>query len=111
MIEYFVVVFLKEIEDFLAALDDKIRNKITYNIDKSRYLLDPKLFKKLTEDIWEFRTTFQSMDYRLLAFWDKSDDKNTLVICTHGFIKKSQKTHRPEINKALRIKDEYFKSK
>ena len=41
----------------------------------------------------------------------KSDDKNTLVICTHGFIKKSQKTPRPEINKALRIKDEYFKSK
>ena len=37
------------------------------------------------------------MDYRLLAFWDKSDDKNTLVICTHGFIKKSQKTPRPEI--------------
>jgi len=49
MIEYFTVIFLKEVEDFLVSLESKIRNKIVYNIDKSRYLLDPKLFKKLNE--------------------------------------------------------------
>lgn len=111
MIEYFNVVLLKEVEIFLTSLEVKVRNKIVFNIDKARLLLDPKLFKKLNEDIWEFRTTFQSNDYRLLAFWDKSDNRNTLVICTHGFIKKSQKTPISEIQKAMKIKMEYFKTK
>ena len=109
MIEHFNVIFLDEVEIFLASLDVKVRNKIVFNIDKARLLLNIKLFKKLNDDIWEFRTTFQSNDYRLLAFWDKSDSQNTLVICTHGFIKKSQKTPKSEIQKAMRIRLEYFK--
>lgn len=110
MIEYFNVVFLEEVEIFLASLDAKVRNKIAFNVDKARALLDPKLFKKLNEDIWEFRTTFQSNQYRLLAFWDKRDNISTLVICTHGFIKKSQKTPKSEIQKAEKIMVEYFKT-
>ena len=108
MIEHFNVIFLEEVEIFLASLEVKVRNKIVLNIDKARILLDPSLFKKLNDDIWEFRTTFQSNEYRLLAFWDKSDNKKTLVICTHGFIKKSQKTPMSEIQKAMRIRIEYF---
>jgi phage-related protein len=88
----------------------KVRNKIVFNIDKASILLDPKLFKKLNDDIWEFRTTFQSNDYRLLAFWDKSNNQNTLVICTHGFLKKSQKIPSFEIQTAMKIRIEYFKA-
>jgi phage-related protein len=110
MIEHFNVVLLREVEIFLTTLDIKARNKIVFNIDKARIMLDPNLFKKLNDDIWELRTSFQSNDYRLLAFWDKSDNQNTLVICTHGFIKKSQKTPKSEIQKALKIKLEYFKT-
>ena len=68
MIEHFNVIFLREVEIFLTSLDIKARNKIVFNIDKSRIMLDPNLFKKLNEDIWEFRTTFQSNDYRLEYF-------------------------------------------
>ena len=110
MIEYFDVIFLEEVEIFLASQDPKVRNKIVLNVDKARALLDPKLFKKLNEDIWEFRTSYQSNQYRLLAFWDKRDNKNTLVICTHGFIKKSQKTPKSEIQKAEKMMAEYFKT-
>ena len=110
MIEHFNVIFLREVEIFLTSLDIKARNKIVFNIDKARIMLDPNLFKKLTDDIWEFRTSFQSNDYRLLAFWDKTDNQNTLVICTHGFIKKSQKTPKSEIQKVLKIRLEYFKA-
>lgn len=109
MIEHFNVVFLEEVEIFLASLTVKERNKIVFNIDKARIMLDSNLFKKLNDDIWEFRTTFQSNDYRLLAFWDKTDNQNTLVICTHGFIKKSQRIPKSEIQKALKIRLEYFK--
>ena len=110
MIEHFNVVFLREVEIFLTSLEIKARNKIVFNIDKARIMLDPNLFKKLNDDIWEYRTSFQSNDYRLLAFWDKTDNQNTLVICTHGFIKKSQKTPKSEIQKALKIRLEYFKA-
>jgi len=73
MIEYFKVFYSDEVGVFLESLDEQTRRKIIYNIDKSRLTLDPKLFKKLTDDIWEFRTKFKSIQYRLLAFWDKRD--------------------------------------
>ncbi len=47
--------------------------------------------------------------YRLFAFWDK--DKETLVIATHGIVKKTQKTPSKEIAKAEAIRREYFKNK
>ena len=47
--------------------------------------------------------------YRLFAFWDTQTD--TLVIATHGIIKKTQKTPKKEIAKAERIRQEYFDAK
>ena len=71
-----------------------------------------ELFKKLeNSEIWEFRTLYKynKTAYRLFAFWDK--DKETLVIATHGIIKKTQKTPSKEIAKAEAIRKEYFKNK
>ena len=68
MIEYFDILYSDE---FLESLDNKTRNKIIYNIDKAKITLNPELFKKLDSDIWEFRTKYNSKQYRLLAFWDK----------------------------------------
>lgn len=72
---------------------------------------DPKLFKKLTENIWEFRTLFNKTQYRILAFWDKGDEVEALVLATHGFVKKSQKAPKSEIEKAERIRKGYFDEK
>ena len=108
MTEYFEVLFSNETEVFLDGLDEKVRKKILYNIDKAKYILDPKLFKKLTNEIWEFRTKYGGLEYRLFAFWDKRDGKNTLVIATHGFIKKTQKTPKADIEKATSIRKYYF---
>lgn len=108
----FKVVLSKEARSFLVSLNEKIRNKIIYNIRKSTTIIDPVLFKKLDNtDIWEFRTQYSGIQYRLLAFWDKVDGTDTLVIATHGFIKKTQKTPSKEIMKAEEIKKQYFNSK
>lgn len=72
---------------------------------------DPELFKKLSDDIWEFRTLYQGLQYRFLAFWDKTSAKQTLVITTHGFIKKRHDVPKNEIQKAVQIKINYFKNK
>jgi len=107
----FAVIFLEWANDFLDSLEDKTRQKVIYNVWKSREINDPELFKKLNENIWEFRTTFLSKHIRLLAFWDKTEKSETLVIATHGFIKKTQKTPKSEIEKAERIREQYFKEK
>lgn len=44
-------------------------------------------------------------------FWDKTDNKETLVIATHGFIKKVDKVPANEIDRAVRLRDNYFDNK
>jgi phage-related protein len=105
---YFETRFLDEADIFLAGLDSKITKKVLYNIDLAEQTLDPKLFKKLHIHLWEFRIHYSKFQIRLLAFWDKTDAKQTLVIATHGFIKKVDKVPKSEIMKALKIRQKYF---
>jgi len=103
--------FLEEADKFISELDSKTAEKILYNIDLAEQTNDPELFKKLQNDIWEFRTKFAGLQIRLLAFWDKSDNTDTLVFATHGFIKKVDKVPKNEIERAVRIKEQYFENK
>jgi hypothetical protein len=48
------------------------------------------------------------MQIRLPAFWDKTDDKETVVFATHGFIKKVDKVALSEIERAVKIRKRYF---
>jgi Phage-related protein len=107
----FEVELLPEAIDFLENLDEKVRDKIYYNIRKTQIVNDNELFKKLNELIWEFRTLYEGKSYRLFSFWDKSDESETLVIATHGILKKSQKTPSKEINKAEKIRKNYVENK
>ncbi|WP_342085588.1 type II toxin-antitoxin system RelE/ParE family toxin [Dyadobacter sp. OTU695] len=102
---------LPEAVEFLEALDDKTREKIYYNIRKSQSVNDNELFKKLNDFIWEFRTLYNSKAYRLFSFWDKIDGKETLVVATHGILKKTQKTPPKEIKKAEEIRRQYLDNK
>jgi phage-related protein len=107
----FDIIFLDEAFEFLNGLERKHSEKILYNIRKAQNEHDPELFKKLHDDIWELRTLFQGFQYRLLAFWDKTNAKNTLVVSTHGFIKKRSKVPDHEIQKAKQLRNKYFEDK
>ncbi|MCQ2310308.1 MAG: type II toxin-antitoxin system RelE/ParE family toxin [Paludibacteraceae bacterium] len=110
--QLFQVIYSEEADAFLTSQSVKVKAKILYNIMRSSYSNDPELFKKLENtDIWEFRTRFEGKQYRMLAFWDKRNNQNTLVVATHGFIKKTQKTPKQEITHAEQIKDQYFNAK
>ncbi len=104
----FKTIFLEETLEFFGELDEKIRDKILFNIAKAEQSTDPQLFKKLSNELWEFRTKYGNLQYRLFAFWDKRENKNTLVICTHGIIKKTDKIPLKEIEKCERIRKVYF---
>lgn len=106
----FNIVYSADVIDFLNSLTDKAKAKILYNINRSKYVVDKKIFKKLeNSEIWEFRTLYNGVQYRVFAFWD--NDTDTLVITTHGIIKKTQKTPKKDIEKAEAIRKEYFKNK
>ena len=106
--QYFETIFLEPAKEFIAVLDPKAARKILYNMRLAEQTNDPKLFKKLQDDIWEFRIRYMGKQIRLLAFWDKTDNGHTLVIATHGFIKKTDKVRDNEIERAKNIRNKYF---
>ena len=110
-IRYFKTEFFPEVREFFKSIDNKAVDKIFWNLDIAERTNDPRLFKKLNSDIWEFRTEYRSLQYRLLAFWDKTSGSETLVIATHGIIKKTEKMPPKEIEKADRLRKNYFKQK
>lgn len=107
----FQLALLEEAKDFLQNLPMQTYKKILYNIWRvAGGEKNSELFKKLeNSEIWEFRTLYKGTAYRLFAFWDT--DKQTLVVATHGFIKKTQKTPKKEIAKAETIMKRYFELK
>ncbi|WP_026904677.1 type II toxin-antitoxin system RelE/ParE family toxin [Pedobacter glucosidilyticus] len=107
----FDIELLPEAIEFLENLDYKSREKIYYNIKKAQFVNDNELFKKLNDFIWEFRTLYNGKAFRLFSFWVKSNGKETLVVATHGILKKTQKTPKNEIKKAEEIRKQYLEYK
>lgn len=107
----FRLIMSEDAKVFIDGLPKPAADKIRYNI---RRVMggerNNEIFKKLENtDIWEFRTLCNKTAYRLFAFWDRDDE--TLIIATHGIIKKTQKTPAKEIAKAETIMKYYFKNK
>ena len=111
MLKRFETRLLEEAFEFVQKQDLKVRKKIFQNIRRAEQHSDPKFFKKLTNEIWEFRTLYSGIQYRLLAFWDKEDKSETLVFATHGIVKKTSKVDKKEIDKADKIRTNYLKNK
>ncbi len=107
----FEIDLLPDAIEFLENLNDKVREKIYYNLKKAQKAKDNELFKKLNDNIWEFRTLYDGKAYRLFSFWDKTNGKETLIIATHGILKKTQKTPSKEIKKTESIRTKYLEHK
>lgn len=60
-----------------------------------------------TKDLYEIRVEYESNIYRIFCCFDEGN----LVILFNAFQKKTQKTPLKEIERAQRIKDEYYKAK
>ncbi|MDO4163150.1 MAG: type II toxin-antitoxin system RelE/ParE family toxin [Bacteroides sp.] len=105
------IVLSDEAKAFIKQQPISAQKKIYYNIFKVEGgVMDKELFKKLANsDIWELRTLFNGISYRLFAFWD--DEIEAYVLVTHGIVKKTQKTPQKEIAKAETMMKEYFNNK
>lgn len=108
----FQIILLEEASEFINSLPLAARKKINYNMLKvAGGIKDSELFKKLegSSDIWEFRTLYGGIQYRLLAFWDATT--RSMVVATHGLIKKTWAVPTKEIAKAEAIRKKYYESK
>jgi Phage-related protein len=74
---------------------------------KMREWLSTKFVKHLDDGLYELRAEYNGNIYRMFFCFDEGQ----IVILFNGFQKKSQKTPQNEIDKAMRIKKEYYESK
>jgi len=96
------------VEEFLETLDDNQARKVLWVLRLIRELnpIPSNYFSKLvnTDDIWEVRVQFGGNIFRLLGFF--YDTK--LIVLTHGFQKKTQKTPKQQIELAESRKRDYL---
>jgi len=110
-VKHIKVLLSDEAKAFLRQQPFKAQRKIAYNIRKLESgIMVKELFEKLEgSNIWEIRTLFDGTYYRLFSFWDTENE--TLVIATHGIVKKTKKMPTKEIKRAEDIRREYFNDK
>ena len=88
------------VKDFLNSLSGKVAQKITWvlRLLEDLEVIPSSYFKKLvgTEEIWKCRVQFGSNAYRIFCFFLG----NSVVVLTHGYVKKNQKTPKQEIERA-----------
>ena len=97
-------------EEFLDTLTDKAVQKIiaVMELAETERIVPTRFFKRLSgTELYEFRIRWESNIYRLLCFFDR----NSKVVITHGFVKKEQKTPQREIQRAERLRKDYFTRK
>ncbi len=98
-------------EEFLDALSGKELKKVFWVFDLIEEVDDvpTSFFRKLhnTEEIWEIRVGGREKIYRFLGFIEKGK----LVILTHAFVKKTQKTPKQDIALAEKRRRDYIRRK
>ncbi len=96
------------VQEFFDNLPVKVFKKISWILKLITELdkIPSTYFKKLigSDDIWECRIIFSSNIYRLFCFFNNG----SVIVLTHGFIKKAQKTPPDEILKAEEYKKDYY---
>jgi phage-related protein len=110
--KYRTIIFYKDyFQDFFVKQRDKVRDKIIWTIELIEDIQKiPETYLKHmenTDGLYEIRVQQGSDIFRIFCFFDQGQ----LVILMNGFQKKTQKTPKKEIIKALKIKEEYENSK
>lgn len=101
-----IIYFGDYFKEFVKSLDDNVREKIDYVLDMLKKLkkVNPKFVNHIRDGLFELRVEWEGNIYRVFFVFDSGN----IVVLFNGFKKKSQKTPIREVNKALRIKNEYY---
>lgn len=102
-----VIAYKNYFLDFYEKQPENVQSKIewTLNLIRVTRQVPEKYFKHLegTNGLYEIRVEVGRNIYRIFSFFDKGN----LVVLGNAFQKKSQKTPKQELEKALKIMEEY----
>ena len=106
------IIFHKEyFLDFYRTLEDKVKAKIQYVFELIKQVdrVPEKFLAPISgsDGLFEIRIEYQSNIYRVFCCFDEG----RIVVLFNGFQKKTQKTPKEEIERAVRLKKEYFELK
>lgn len=97
--------------DFFNQQAEKVKDKIdqVLFVVKVAERIPQKFFQHMegTDGLYEIRVEYQGNIFRIFCCFDEGQ----VVILFNGFQKKTQKTPHKEIEKAMKIKNEYFDEK
>ncbi|MBR4651025.1 MAG: type II toxin-antitoxin system RelE/ParE family toxin [Prevotella sp.] len=95
--------------DFFMSLDEGAKKKVAYVLDmlKTQQRLNQNFVKHIREGVYELRAQHNGNIYRAFFIFDDGD----IVMLFNGFQKKTQKTPQNEIEKAIKLKEEYYAGK
>jgi phage-related protein len=106
-----IIYFKDYFLDFFEQQTEKVKEKIDYVlfIVTVADRIPQKFFQHLegTNGLYEIRVEFQGNIYRIFCYFDEGQ----VVVLFNGFQKKSQKTPSGELDKAVKIMNEYFDEK
>lgn len=106
-----IIAYKNHFEDFLKSQPIKVQNKIFKIIEAIETLERiPTTYLKLitgTNGLYEARIQLGTDIWRVFCFFDKGK----LVILLNGFQKKTDKTPKKEIEKAIILMKEYYENK
>jgi phage-related protein len=102
-----VIAYKNYFLDFYKNLPDGVQSKIEWTLNLMRVMkqIPEKYFKHVegTKGLYEIRVEVGGNIYRIFSFFDKGN----IVVLGNGFQKKTQKTPKQEIEKALKIMEDY----
>lgn len=106
-----VIAYKRYFIDFLLTLPQKMQDKVAKSITyiETVQTVPSKYLKHIegTKGLYELRAKLSTDIVRVFCFFDDG----RLVVLLSGFVKKTQKTPKAEIEKALRLMQEYYKEK
>lgn len=106
-----IVFFDNYFIEFYQNQNDKVKGKIQYVLEVIKQVdrVPEKFLKHLTgtNGLYEMRIEYQANIYRIFCCFDEGK----LVVLFNGFQKKSQKTPKAELDKAVKIMNAYFNQK
>jgi len=102
-----IILYKNYFSEFYEMQKQKVKDKIlwTFRIIETQQQIPTDYLKHMegTEGLYEIRVQQGKDIFRVFCFFDEE----RIIVLSNGFQKKSQKTPKNEIEKALKIKREY----
>ncbi|MBR1689016.1 MAG: type II toxin-antitoxin system RelE/ParE family toxin [Prevotella sp.] len=101
-----IIAYKNYFRDFMQKLSEQERGKIkrALLLFETEDRIPRHYISYIRDGLYEFRVTHSNKEFRIFFIYDG----NTIVVLFNCYTKKTQKAPKQEINKAIKLKEEYL---